>query len=224
MSDFRDIVSLLRQFPLKIVTLLVQNFILLHVMFCFPFLSSFPISLLFFFGMYLLLLWLICSYSRDSLVHVSFNPTASQSPRCYCKFCKVIFLLSYLFQLKYIANFNTLLLFHVLNVPQQAEANLFIIQHSASGMRMITKEIAALSRERRWLNLTLLGEFARKQIQISQFSLVFVSVILVKCLYLKCHKITVARNALHFMQSFLSIGFVTQRVLSLPRFLPRFLF
>lgn len=223
MSDFRDIVSLLRQFPLKIVTRLEFHPSSCHVLFSFS--LFFPyISSSFFFGMYLLSLWLICSYSRDSLVHVSFNPTASQSPRCYCKFCKVIFLLSYLFQLKYIANFNTLLLFHVLNVPQQAKANLFIIQHSASGIRMITKEIEALSRERRWLNLTLLGEFARKQIQISQFSLVFVSVILVKCLYLKCHKITVARNALHFMQSFLSIGFVTQRVLSLPRFLPRFLF
>ena len=66
---------------------------------CFFFLFSL-LSLylfIFFFGMYLLSLWLICSYSRDSLVHVSFNPTASQSPRCYCKFCKVIFLLSYLF-------------------------------------------------------------------------------------------------------------------------------
>ena len=66
---------------------------------CFVFLFSLLSLYLFFFffGMYLLLLWLICSYSRDSLVHVSFNPTASQSPRCYCKFCKVIFLLSYLF-------------------------------------------------------------------------------------------------------------------------------
>lgn len=66
---------------------------------CFVFLFSLLSLYLFFFffGMYLLSLWLICSYSRDSLVHVSFNPTASQSPRCYCKFCKVIFLLSYLF-------------------------------------------------------------------------------------------------------------------------------
>ena len=65
---------------------------------CFVFLFSLlSLYLFFFFGMYLLSLWLICSYSRDSLVHVSFNPTASQSPRCYCKFCKVIFLLSYLF-------------------------------------------------------------------------------------------------------------------------------
>lgn len=66
---------------------------------CFVFLFSLLSLYLFFFffGMYLLSLWLICSYSRDSLVHLSFNPTASQSPRCYCKFCKVIFLLSYLF-------------------------------------------------------------------------------------------------------------------------------
>lgn len=66
---------------------------------CFVFLFSLLSLYLFFFffDMYLLSLWLICSYSRDSLVHVSFNPTASQSPRCYCKFCKVIFLLSYLF-------------------------------------------------------------------------------------------------------------------------------
>ena len=66
---------------------------------CFVFLFSLLSLYLFFFffGMYLLSLWLICSYSRDSLVHVSFNPTTSQSPRCYCKFCKVIFLLSYLF-------------------------------------------------------------------------------------------------------------------------------
>lgn len=60
---------------------------------CFVFLFSLLSLYLFFFffGMYLLLLWLICSYSRDSLVHVSFNPTASQSPGCYCKFCKVYF-------------------------------------------------------------------------------------------------------------------------------------
>ena len=66
---------------------------------CFVFLFSLLSLYLFFFffGMYLLSLWLICSYSRDSLVHVSCNPTASLSPRCYCKFCKVIFLLSYLF-------------------------------------------------------------------------------------------------------------------------------
>lgn len=62
---------------------------------CFVFLFSLlSLYLFFFFGMYLLSLWLICSYSRDSLVHVSFNPTASQSPGCYYK---VIFLLSYLF-------------------------------------------------------------------------------------------------------------------------------
>lgn len=73
----------------------ISSFFMSCFVFLFSLLSIF--LFFFFFGMYLLSLWLICSYSRDSLVHVSFNPTASQSPRCYCKFCKVIFLLSYLF-------------------------------------------------------------------------------------------------------------------------------
>lgn len=71
----------------------ISSFFMSCFVFLFSLLSLY-LFFFFFFGMYLLSLWLICSYSRDSLVHVSFNPTASQSPRCYCKFCKVIFLLS----------------------------------------------------------------------------------------------------------------------------------
>lgn len=74
----------------------ISSFFMSCFVFLFSLLSLY-LFFFFFFGMYLLSLWLICSYSRDSLVHVSFNPTASQSPGCYCKFCKVIFLLSYLF-------------------------------------------------------------------------------------------------------------------------------
>ena len=74
----------------------ISSFFMSCFVFLFSLLSLY-LFFFFFFGIYLLSLWLICSYSRDSLVHVSFNPTASQSPRCYCKFCKVIFLLSYLF-------------------------------------------------------------------------------------------------------------------------------
>ena len=74
----------------------ISSFFMSCFVFLFSLLSLY-LFFFFFFGMYLLSLWLICSYSRDSLVHLSFNPTASQSPRCYCKFCKVIFLLSYLF-------------------------------------------------------------------------------------------------------------------------------
>ena len=75
----------------------ISSFFMSCFVFLFSLLSLYLLFFFFFFGMYLLSLWLICSYTRDSLVHVSFNPTASQSRGCYRKFCKVIFLLSYLF-------------------------------------------------------------------------------------------------------------------------------